>query len=1032
MAFRSVLALAPAFYAALALGAPPAERETFLSAHCYECHDDVSTKGGLDLTALATDLGNPDVLAKWVLIHDQVQKGEMPPKDKAGPDVAARKAFTESLAADLIAAERKKDTGLVRRLNRVEYEHTLQDLLALPMLRVKELLPEDGQQHGYDKTPGALELSHVQIRKYMEAADMALRQAIADAPDRPETVTWRGLAAEQDTGRAAIAIHCGAPVRNGKVAPELTSKVMGNPVEDPGNCYRAAVFDGRADSIAVLSGVFGAHQPQGLQPDRFKVKTGGWHRVRFSIWGLRWNRGAIEPARRSVIRKYTEYDGKLPWKKDERQRWIGTPLAEPQVRETEENTAFYGDMPVVHVVRASLKGQVLGFFDAPSLKPTEHEIRVWLEPGEMVSFHPMTLPGTGPMNAPTSNGARGYEGPGVAFDWFEIEGPLLDAWPPRSQQHLFGETPIGQFPRPVVPGRPTVGGSGEALAVPHADFAGAGHQLETEWFLNVTGEIKTTINFAKPGTYELRVAAYQTPAGNEVAQLWTKLDGREMPHGRFKIEAERSAPHTIRRTFEIVSAGPAEIGLAFPNDFLDEKTKADRNLAVRGIEIAPVKLAEHSVAAPEPGDLLRAFAGRAFRRPVEAAEVTPYLDIVHAELRAGASFPDAMFAGYQAILCAPDFLFLGLEGDFALASRLSYFLWNSVPDGELLDLAGKGELSKPAILRAQVDRMLNDPRSDRFVGHFTDEWLKLKDIDFTTPDPQLYPEFDEWLRDSMLAETRAYFRQMIAEDRGVSHVIDSDFVLVNQRLAELYGIQGVAGSQLRAVNLPKESPRGGLLAQAAVLKVTANGTATSPVLRGVWVMERILGIPRRPPPPNVPAVEPDATGAVTIREMIEAHRADAACASCHRVMDPPGLALEHFDPIGGWRAHYRASGNPKMVMTDKKNRVKELEPHVSVLTARGDRKNIRLGGEVDASGELTDGATFADLEGLRALLLRDEAGLAENLARQLTIYATGSGHRFSDRAEIKAIAQRSQKAGYGIRTLIENVVTSPLFLEIEP
>lgn len=1017
------------------IGAPHPQREAFFETHCYDCHDDLTAKGGLDLTALPTDLTDPDTLAKWTLIHDRVRNGEMPPEDKPQPKSEDRDSFVADLRQQLLAAEREIETergkGLVRRMNRTEYEHTLQDLLALPLLRVKEMLPEDGQQHGFDKVPSALELSHVQIRKYLEAADAALNQAVVDLPKKPETQVWRGLAAEQGTGRSAIAIHAAAPIRDGKLAPELTSKVMGNPATDPGNSFRAAIFEGKADSMVVLSGKFGAHQPQGLQPDKFRVQTGGWYRVRFSVWGCRWNQGEIEPAVRSVIRKYIEYHGwQKPesWKPDEKQRWVGEPLPERGVRETEENTAFYGDAEAVHVVRASLKGKVLGFFDAPSLKPTEHEFRVWLEPGEKVSFHTMTLPGTGPMNSGSSNGVRSYEGPGVAFDWFEIEGPLLESWPPRSQQLLFGETPISRFPRPMIEGRPV---ASEALTLSFDQFEGAGHKLENEWLLNLPGEIGTTVNFPKPGTYELRVTAFQTPAGDEPAQLLTKLNGRPIPHGRYDIKASRDEPKLLRRTFQIPSAGAAQMALEFTNDFFDEETKADRNLGITGVEIVPVKLIEQEVSYPEPADLLAAFAARAFRRSVEPAEIQPYREIVDQQLLAGESFGDAMLAGYKAILCTPDFLFLGLEGYTALASRLSYFLWNSLPDDELLRLAKSGELAKPETLRAQVARMLGDPRSDRLVEHFLDEWLELKDIDFTTPDPQLYPEFDPWLRDSMLAETRAYFRKLITENRSAGHIVDSDFALINQRLAELYDIRGVDGGQLREVSLPRESPRGGFVAQAAILKVTANGTATSPVLRGVWMTERILGIPLRPPPPNIPAVEPDATGAVTIREQIEAHRADEACASCHKVMDPPGLALESFNPIGGWRENYRASGRPKMIWVGEgKDRKKQREPHVSVLSARGDRKQIRLGGAVDASGQLPSGGEFDDLDGLRALLLADEEALAQNLARQLMIYATGKGYRFSDRKVIEQIVAQTAESNHGVRSLIEAVVTSPLFTEI--
>jgi hypothetical protein len=283
----------------------------------------------------------------------------------------------------------------------------------------------------------------------------------------------------------------------------------------------------------------------------------------------------------------------------------------------------------------------------------------------------------------------------------------------------------------------------------------------------------------------------------------------------------------------------------------------------------------------------------------------------------------------------------------------------------------------------------------------------------------------------MLAETRGDLRRMLERDIGVRGLIQGETALVNQRLAELYGLRGVTGSAFREVKLPQGSPRGGLLTQASVLKVTANGTATSPVQRGVWVMERILGIPRQPPPPNIPAIEPDATGAVTIRQMIEKHRADAACASCHAKMDPPGLALENFDAIGGWRDHYRLAGKPKKIRVGQGADANTVEePTIEIVSASASFRNrvkMRLGSAVDASGELVDGNAFKDINELRALLLQDEDALARNVVRQFLTYATGRAPQFSDRDEIEAIVSKTRSSNHGLRTIIEHVVASPLF-----
>ncbi|MCU0880783.1 MAG: DUF1588 domain-containing protein, partial [Pirellulaceae bacterium] len=250
------------------------------------------------------------------------------------------------------------------------------------------------------------------------------------------------------------------------------------------------------------------------------------------------------------------------------------------------------------------------------------------------------------------------------------------------------------------------------------------------------------------------------------------------------------------------------------------------------------------------------------------------------------------------------------------------------------------------------------------------------------------------------------------EDLPARNIVDSDFTFLNERLAWHYGIEGVAGTKMRKVALDETSVRGGLMTQASVLKVTANGTTTSPVLRGVWITERILGF-ETPPPPPVPAVEPDIRGAVTIRQQIEAHRADASCASCHARLDPPGMALESFDVMGAWRDRYRA--------------VNEEVPAEKGVGLDGQRFKFHYALAVDPSGQLLDGRKFADVRQLKQLLLEDEAAIARNLVRQLTIYATGAPIGFADRQEVEAILSRTRPGHYGVRSIVHEIVGSKLF-----
>ena len=404
--------------------------------------------------------------------------------------------------------------------------------------------------------------------------------------------------------------------------------------------------------------------------------------------------------------------------------------------------------------------------------------------------------------------------------------------------------------------------------------------------------------------------------------------------------------------------------------------------------------------------LMGQFAERTYRRPVSTSELEPYYVFAKEALDSSGSLLKAVKAGYRAILSSHRFVYFaedpGKLDDYSIATRLSYFLWSSPPDEELLTEARKKRLSRPRYLKAQVDRMLNDPRAEAFVRNFADSWLELRDISFTTPDAKLYPEFDNILLDSMLDETRMFLQHMIEENLSVTNVIDSDFAMLNERLAKHYGMEFGTETGLQKVPLSKDQHRGGIITQASVLKVTANGTTTSPIMRGVWLMERILGKHIPPPPDQVPAIEPDIRGAISIRDQLDKHRSIESCMICHRKIDPPGFALENYDVIGGWRENYRAIDGEAKKWTDG--------PHV------------------DASYQLPDGNSFQNITGFKKLALSDPKQITHNLVNQVTTYATGAEIEFADRREIDQIVEVLAEDGYGFRSLIHAVTQSDIFL----
>ena len=411
-------------------------------------------------------------------------------------------------------------------------------------------------------------------------------------------------------------------------------------------------------------------------------------------------------------------------------------------------------------------------------------------------------------------------------------------------------------------------------------------------------------------------------------------------------------------------------------------------------------------------EIVDTFARRAFRRPLNDDELEPYVSLAKPVLDDGRPFLEAVRVSLRAILSAPAFLYQsgdpGTLDDHALASRLSYFLWRSMPDDQLFELADGGRLSDSTVLAAQVDRMLDHPKSERFVEDFGGQAFRLYEIKATTPDRGLYPEYDDRLGQAMARETELFLTELIADNHGVGELIDADFTYVNRRLAEHYGIPGVEDQHMRRVALPADSPRGGLLTQGSILKITSNGTTTSPVPRGNFVLASLLGQPAPPPPPGVAGLEPDTRGTTTIREQLEAHRSNPVCGSCHRVIDPPGFALESFDPVGGFRTSYRVS----------------LRAH----TALDNTLSYNEGPAVDPSSVTPDGHAFAGIEEYKQILLEQQLDqVARHLTSQLLVFGTGAEIDFADREAVEQILARRRDGGYPVRTLIHDVVQSDVF-----
>jgi mono/diheme cytochrome c family protein len=842
----------------------------FLVKHCMECHDGETRKGGLDLAALAVSLERRETFAQWAKVHDRIRDGEMPPPKKSALGDADRAALLSGLGSELSAADtaRQKRDGraAMRRLNRVELENSLRDLLFLPGFRIKEALPEDGKSHGFDRLSEALDLSFVHMESYLAAVDAALNAALCPLPEKPPVfkVRYRPWDNTRHGGKEAEGAFVGALGRREAIG--LIGMKQDPTFEQKG----FAVVDEEPKSNAI--GLFRHEDADHLWTlTALAAVLPGVHKIRVSGYSFGWDGKEVVP---------TDRHGALSF----------------GIFSTAEH---------------------FGTVDLPPNQAAERELTVWLERGggmthgthDTLRLNPASCEKIRDFRHGKNKDVNGPLAavPGVAIEWVEIEGPIYDQWPPASHRALFGDLPVKE---------------------------------------------------------------------------WTKDCGVPKPRQQ---EWRRGNPGTM------------------PKDPYGENGQK-----------RPVVYVESKAPEADARQLLQGFLRRAFRRPVSESEMSRYVSQVARRLKEGSAFQDAMMAAYREALASPEFLLLqevpGRLSDHALAQRLSYFLWSSLPDDELSLKADKGELGRPEVLRVQTERMLRDQKARRFVENFTGQWLALRDINATQPDTKLYPEFMPLLQEALVLETQGYFAELLGNDLGVSRFVKSDFALLNEPLARQYGIDGVRGWDLRKVALPEGSLRGGgFLTQGAVLKVTANGTTTSPVKRGAFVMEKIMGIVPTPPPPDAGAIEPDVRGAVTVRQQLDKHRANPTCAGCHQKMDGYGFALESFDVAGEWRTRYRATGGGE----NKRIHGRNVEYHYGL--------------PVDCAGTMPDGRPFKDVLELRDLLAADPERLARAFAGHLLVYATGGELTFADRAKVADIVKRSAAKGFGVRTLIHEIVQSDPF-----
>jgi hypothetical protein len=531
-------------------------------------------------------------------------------------------------------------------------------------------------------------------------------------------------------------------------------------------------------------------------------------------------------------------------------------------------------------------------------------------------------------------------------------------------------------------------------------------------------EVGHKFNFPDSGEYKVRFAGFGDQAGNEVVKVELKLDGKSQKI--LDVPATKDEPGEYEIALEIPQ-GEHTLSLTFTNDFYEPSSRSDRNFILNWVNVSgpkgttgdlPQSHRDLLTVSPTPErswksaatEVLKPFVTRAFRRPPAEDELRRLSFLVQVAKENGDSFETGIQLAVQAVLISPHFLYkvevdpraakekeIRQLNDYELATNLSYFIWSSMPDDELFQLAAAGKLTDQNVLEQQVKRMLADEKAVALVENFAAQWLQWRNLEDMQPDPEKFA-FNEELRAAMMRETELFVKSVLQQDKPLTELLSADYTFVNESLAKHYGLAGVQGKDFRKVSLGK-TPRRGLLTQASILTITSNPTRTSPVKRGKWVLENILGEPPPPPAPDVPLLEDQKELTGSLRQRMEQHRTNPSCASCHQRMDPIGFALENFDAVGRFRT--------------------EDEGH-----------------KIDPAGKLPDGEQIGGPEDLLNIMAtKRKEPFVHCFTEKLLIYALGRGLKYYDQCAIEEITEKASENDYRFSDLVLGVVTSQPFRE---
>ena len=809
----------------------------FFAKYCQKCHDSTKPEGefAVDSQRLPNNFADPGTRSRWGEIVNVLNSHEMPPEKEKQPgsDEVAKLVdwiTTQTVQAELVLRER---SVVLRRLNNNEYRNTIRDLIGVDF--DTSGFPQDPPAGGFDNNGGALTLSPLHVEMYLSAAQQILNRALVEG-NQPATIKWRF---EPKVGPAD------------RTRKRLDEK--NNPIVNGGN-------NQQEDEWVV---VHHNSWDKSVGARDFRVPTAGTYAIRVKAAGrIPPHEKVIESAQKFLEHRRDEQDAKNPNGKKFTQQQLERDLEHFRI----DRMYTYGAPRIKLVLQLGPQPKTLAEFDADGspMAPRVHEYRTRFttETAGVGFEYAYAIPKV--LENFWMQGNDRFARPELLISWFEIEGPLYDAWPPSTHTRIL----------------------------------------------------------------------------------------------------------------------------------FDHSSKSDESKYVTAV--------------------LKQFMERAYRRPVDAAEVAPKLALF-TMARQEKSLVEAIKLPLTSILTSPHFLYLAEPAEasseptkssrlsnYELASRMSYFFWSNMPDETLMKLANEGKLRDLKVRQAQVDRMLDDPRSEAFVKNFAGQWLGLRNVGSNPPAEDLYPQYDRHLETSMVTESEAFFAEFLKKGMDCRQMIRSDFVVINERLARFYGIPGVRGDEFRRVSVPDGVFRGGIVTQASILTTTSNGTRTSPVKRGTWILKTLLGTDPGLPVANAGEIAPKVPGIdkATVRKRLEIHRQLPQCARCHNKIDPLGFALENYNAAGEWRDQEGFG---------YKGRIERNDP------------------KIDASSRMPDGTEIDGVAGLQKAMLAKEDLFLSALTNKLLTYACGRELGLADQPTVKGAVADLKSNQYSLRSLLKFIVCSEPF-----